>query len=122
MNRIKSLVFALGLLSLTSCRSRSARNEQDKTVPIPPGYCCTNRADAQAEVDRENADLDRMRAEQKRGGIRDADLPCGRYKVISTHDADGHEFWGTQRDMTGCPGSESLPSPQGRPKTGGHQP
>jgi hypothetical protein len=98
---------------LIACHSK-----QKATEEIPPiGYFAT-REQARAAADRANADLAKSRVAEKSAGVRDQDLPCGQYKVISRNDSDGHPWWTTQRDMTGCPNPAIAPIPQSH-TTGG---
>ena len=108
-------VAATASMLLVACHSK-----QKATEAIPPiGYFAT-REKAQVAADRENADLAQSRLAQKSAGVRDQDLPCGQYKVISRNDSDGHPWWTTERDMTGCPSPVIAPIPQ--PHTTGGQP
>ena len=100
---------------LTACHSKPKPAEQ-----VPPiGYFAT-RAEAQAAADQANADLARSRAAQKAAGVPDAGLPCGQYKAVSRNDSDGHAWWATQRDTSGCP-SPAL-TPLSQPQSTGGQP
>jgi hypothetical protein len=106
---------AMASMLLVTCHSKQKANEE-----IPPiGYFAT-REKAQAAADRANADLAQSRLAQKSAGVRDQDLPCGQYKVISRNDSDGHPWWTAERDMSGCPRPAIAPIPQ--PSTTGGQP
>ena len=109
-------VFSVIALSfLVACHSK-----QKSTEAIPPiGYFATS-AEAQRDADRENADLARTRVAEKSAGVSEKNLPCGKYKVITRHDSDGHPWFATERDMTGCPNPALAPLSQPHP-TGGQR-
>lgn len=93
------------LLSAMACSGKKKLEEF-----VPPGYFAA-QGEAQHLADVGNADLERMRASDKAAGVRDEDLPCGHYKVVSNRSANGHVWWTAQRDMTGCPGADTWPAP-----------
>jgi hypothetical protein len=98
MNFTRTLVIATAALMLAACHSKK---QQQETVFIPPGYYLT-RAEAQDFANRANADLARTRAKNKASGVQANALSCGTYKVVSTRNSDGKEFWGARFDATGC--------------------
>lgn len=111
MNFTRTLAIALAALTLAACHSKKQQQEQEF---IPPGYYLT-RAEAQAFANRANGDLAKTRAKEKAEGVQDKDLPCGQYRLVTTHNSDGTEFWGAQMDATGCsnkPGFPNAPSPE----------
>ena len=109
-------VFSVIALSfLVACHWKQSSTEE--TPPI--GYFAT-RAEAQRDADRENADLARTRVAETSAGVSEKNLPCGKYKVITKNDSDGHPWFTTERDMTGCPNPAILPLSQPHP-TGGQR-
>ena len=100
---------------LMACHSKKRSTEA-----IPPiGYFAT-RAEAEKAADQANADLARSRAVQKSAGVPERGLPCGQYTAVSRNDSDGHAWWTTERDMSGCPKPELAPLSQ--PQSKGGQP
>lgn len=111
------MVAVMVLLStfLAACHSKSKSAEQ-----VPPiGYFAT-RTEAQAAAGQANADLARSRAVQKAAGVPEKGLPCGQYKAVSRNDSDGHPWWTTERDTSGCSKQELAPLSQ--PQSRGGQP
>jgi len=109
-----ALSIALAML-LGACHSKPKPTDQ-----VPPiGYFAT-QAEAEKAASQANADLVRSRAVQKAAGVREQDLPCGPYKAVSRNDSDGHPWWTTERDMTGCPSPAIAPLARPKP-TGGKQ-
>lgn len=112
---VMAAVMVLGLALLAACHSKTKSAGQ-----VPPiGYFAT-RAEAQKAADQANADLARSRVVQKAAGVPDKGLPCGQYKAVSRNDSDGHPWWTTERDTSGCPKPELAPLSQ--PQSKGGQP
>ena len=110
-----ALLSIVTLVFLVACHSKQ---EPDEEIP-PIGYFAT-RAEAQRDAERENADLARTRVAEKSAGVSEQNLPCGKYKVITRNDSDGHPWFTTERDMTGCPQPALTPLAQPHP-TGGQR-
>jgi hypothetical protein len=98
--RLVTVLFATVILA--GCHSKqSSKNEF-----IPLGYY-PNEQDARAMAKKQQEQQNQLRALELKNGTQPRDLPCGIFKVVTTRNADGQEFWGIQKDMTGCPpGSE----------------
>lgn len=111
MKLTRTLAVTAALLTLAACHSKK---QQQETVLIPPG-CYLTRDEAQDFANRANADLAGTRAENEANGVQANALSCGTYKVVSTRNSDGREFWGTRLDTTGCSSQATFPrfsSPQ----------
>ena len=107
MNVSRTLLIVAAMGSMAACHSKKQKEQEF----IPLGYYAT-RAEAQAFANRLNADLVHLRAKEKAQGVTEKNLPCGHYKVVSTRNSDGKEFWAPQLDNTGCrPRSPFPPLP-----------
>ena len=107
---VLAVVLTTALGFLVACHSTPK-----STAEVPPiGYFAT-RAEAQRDADRENADLARTRVAETSAGVSEKNLPCGKYKVITKNDSDGHPWFTTEREMTGCPNPASAPLSQPHP-------
>lgn len=116
MKSTRMLVIALLALALPACHSKKHQEEQEF---IPPGYYET-RAEAQDFANRANADLSKTRAEERAAGVKPQDMPCGQYRLVTTHNTEGKVFWGARMDTTGCQGTRA---PHSTPSTtGGRKP
>ena len=111
----------LGTLTLAvSTVLMACHSKKRSTGAIPPiGYFAT-RAEAEKAADQANADLARSRAVQESAGVPERGLPCGPYEAVSRNDSDGHPWWTTERDTSGCPKPELAPLSQ--PQSKGGQP
>ena len=105
--------FLLAMLVMTASLPLIACHSKVKsTEAIPPiGYFATHDQ-AQAAADQANASLVQSRAAEKSAGVRDQDLPCGHYVAVSRNDSDGHPWWTTEHDMSGCPSRAVRPLPR----------
>jgi hypothetical protein len=104
MSVSRKLVIVAAMISMAACHSKKEKEQEF----IPPGYYST-RAEAQAFADRLNADLAKSKAKEKVQGVAEKNLPCGHYKVVSTRNSDGKEFWAPQLDTTGCKPRSPFP-------------
>lgn len=104
MNISLKLVIVAAMISMAACHSKKQKEQEF----IPPGYYST-RAEAQAFADRLNADLAHSKAKEKAQGVAEKNLPCGHYKVVSTRNSDGKEFWAPQLDTSGCKPRSPFP-------------
>jgi hypothetical protein len=104
MNVSRRLVIAIAVLLAPACHYKKHPEQEF----IPPGYYATRR-EAQAFADRLNADLAKAKAKEKAQGVAEKNLPCGHYKVVSTRNSDGKEFWAPQLDTTGCKPRSPFP-------------
>ncbi|HEV2500718.1 MAG TPA: hypothetical protein VGY31_14165 [Terriglobia bacterium] len=110
-------LFAISIMiPLAACHSK--KQQQQEFIPL--GYYET-RAEAQDFANSANADLAKTREQEKSEGVKDKDLPCGRYRIVTTRNSDGKEFWGAQMDATGCSGKPASPNFLS-PQTGGKNP
>jgi hypothetical protein len=100
----RALLTVAVTISITACHSKN-RKEQEF---IPPGYYST-RDQAQAFANSLNADLAKLKAKEKAQGVAEKNLPCGHYKLISTRNRDGKDFWAPQLDTTGCKPRSPFP-------------
>ena len=116
---VSTLVLATLMLAVSTLLM-ACHSKKRSTEAIPPiGYFAT-RAEAEKTADQANADLARSRAVQKSAGVLDKGLPCGQYEAVSRNDSDGHPWWTTERDTSGCPKPELAPLSQ--PQSRGGQP
>jgi hypothetical protein len=104
MNVSRTLLIVAAVSSMAACHSKRQKQQEF----IPPGYYST-RAEAQAFADRLNADLAQARAKEKAEGVAEKNLPCGQYKLVSTRNSDGKEFWAPQLDKGGCKARGAFP-------------
>lgn len=116
MKQLLSLFAISIMIPLAACHSK--KQQQQEFIPL--GYYET-RLEAQDFANRANADLAKTRAENKADGVQPNALSCGQYKVVSTRNSDGKEFWGARLDTTGCSGKPAFPR-FSSPKTGGKNP
>lgn len=117
MNSTRTLAITVAALTLAACHSKK---QQQQNVFIPPGYYLT-RAEAQDFANRANADLAKTRTENQAHGVQPNALSCGTYKVVSTRNTDGKQFWGARLDTSGCSNRPTFPR-FSSPQTGGKKP
>jgi hypothetical protein len=104
MNAFRTLLIVAAMSSMAACHSKKQKEQEF----IPPGYYAT-RTEAQVFANRLNADRAKSRAQEKATGVAKKDLPCGHYKLVSTRNSDGREFWAPQLDTTGCKARTPFP-------------